>query len=91
MKAKILHKTPKGFLIGRGCRDVKIGSVVVFKNKDIGKVIDIFGPVNSPYIKILPFRKNDEIYGTVEIQYRPQKNRKNKIKKHLKAKKESKR
>ncbi|NPA62424.1 MAG: hypothetical protein GXN95_02590 [Methanococci archaeon] len=80
MKAKILHKTPKGFLIGRGCKEVKIGSVVIFKNKEIGKVIDIFGPVKSPYIKIRPSKKheNGEVNGTVEIIFPQRYGNKNK-------------
>ena len=65
---KILHKTPKGFLIARGKREIKIGSIVIFNNRRIGKVVDIFGPVAKPYIKILPTDKNIEISGTAYIK-----------------------
>ncbi|ACV24840.1 Gar1/Naf1 family protein [Methanocaldococcus fervens] len=68
MKIKILHKTPKGFLIGRGKREIKIGSVVIFENKKIGKVVDIFGPVAKPYVKILPINKDIEVTGTAFIK-----------------------
>ncbi|ENN95711.1 H/ACA RNA-protein complex component Gar1 [Methanocaldococcus villosus KIN24-T80] len=57
MKIKILHKTPKGFLIGRG-KNVKINSPVYFKKKKIGVIVDIFGPVSNPYIKIKPIKKD---------------------------------
>ncbi|WP_456371572.1 Gar1/Naf1 family protein [Methanocaldococcus sp.] len=67
MKIKILHKTPKGFLIGRGNREVKINSVVTYKNKKIGKVIDIFGPITNPYIKIRPINKDIEVPDIVYI------------------------
>ena len=70
MKVKILHKTPKGFLIGRGKREIKIGSEVIFNNKVIGKVVDIFGPVAKPYIKILPISKDIDISGTAFKIYR---------------------
>ncbi|WP_423792320.1 Gar1/Naf1 family protein [Methanocaldococcus indicus] len=56
MKIKILHKTPKGFFIGRGF--VKIGTDVFYKRKKVGKVVDIFGPVKNPYIKIKPYKKD---------------------------------
>ena len=68
MKVKILHKTPKGFLIGRGKREIKIGSEVILNNKVIGKVVDIFGPVAKPYIKILPISKDIDISGTAYIK-----------------------
>jgi RNA-binding protein len=68
LRVEILHKTPKGFLIGRGKREIKIGSVVIFKNKKIGKVVDIFGPVAKPYIKILPIDKGIEVSGTAYIK-----------------------
>jgi len=68
LKVEILHKTPKGFLIARGKREIKIGSVVIFKNKKIGKVVDIFGPVAKPYIKILPINKDIEVSGTAYIK-----------------------
>ncbi|CAB3289932.1 H/ACA RNA-protein complex component [Methanocaldococcus lauensis] len=82
MKIKILHKTPKGFLIGRGIRNIKINSVVTYKNKKIGKVIDIFGPITNPYIKIRPINKDIEVPEIVYI-----KNDKSKYKNHKKRKK----
>ncbi len=54
LRIKILHKTPKGFLIGRG--NVRVGLDVYFKHKKIGKIVDIFGPVNYPYVKIKPYK-----------------------------------
>jgi RNA-binding protein len=81
LKIKILHKTPKGFLIGKGKREIKIGSEVILKNKKIGKVVDIFGPVASPYIKILPLNKDIEVSGFVYIKNDKTKYRNSKKKK----------
>ncbi len=61
-KIKILHKTPKGKLIGRTDRQPQINSIVFLKTSDkkkIGKIYDVFGPVNKPYVKIIPF--NDAV------------------------------
>ncbi|ADG13602.1 H/ACA ribonucleoprotein complex subunit GAR1/NAF1 [Methanocaldococcus infernus] len=54
MKIKVLHKTPKGFIIGRG--QARIGDKVYYKRKLYGVVVDIFGPVAKPYIKIKPLK-----------------------------------
>ena len=61
-KIKILHKTPKGKIIGRIDRQPQINAIVFLKTDDkkkLGKIYDVFGPVNKPYIKIIPF--NDAV------------------------------
>ena len=61
-KIKILHKTPKGKIIGRIDRQPHINSIVFLKtndNRKLGKIYDVFGPVNKPYVEIIPF--NDAV------------------------------
>ncbi len=46
-------------------KPVELGLKVYLKNKVIGKVVDIFGPVDTPYAEIklnnkFRLRKNDE-------------------------------
>ncbi|ABR56733.1 Gar1/Naf1 family protein [Methanococcus aeolicus] len=55
-KVKLLHRTPKGKLIGITSVQPQINSFVFFKDgkKKIGKIYDIFGPANKPYVKIIP-------------------------------------
>ena len=55
-KVKLLHKTPKGKLIGITSTQPQINSFVFLKDgkKKIGKIYDIFGPANKPYVKIIP-------------------------------------
>jgi RNA-binding protein len=62
-KIQILHKTPKGKLIGRTKKQLRLNASVGLKIKDkikkIGKIYDIFGPVDEPYVKIIPFNEED--------------------------------
>lgn len=62
-RIEILHKTPKRKLIGRTYRQPRINSFVVLKTrnnvKKIGKIYDVFGPVNKPYVKIIPLKNAD--------------------------------
>ncbi|WP_421078378.1 Gar1/Naf1 family protein [Methanothermococcus sp. Ax23] len=61
-KIKILHKTPKGKIIGRTDRQPQINAIVFLKTESrtkLGKIYDVFGPVNKPYVKIIPF--NDAV------------------------------
>lgn len=51
---KLLHVTPSGG-IGRFEVEPKMGQPVFDKDgKRIGNIIDIFGPVERPYVKIKP-------------------------------------
>ncbi|AEH06695.1 Gar1/Naf1 family protein [Methanothermococcus okinawensis] len=57
-KIKILHKTPKGRIIGRTDRQPPLNAIVFLKTGDktkLGKIYDVFGPVNKPYVEIIPF------------------------------------
>ncbi|WP_292460887.1 Gar1/Naf1 family protein [Methanothermococcus sp.] len=61
-KIKILHKTPKGKIIGRTDRQPQINAIVFLKTEGrtkLGKIYDVFGPVNKPYVEIIPF--NDAV------------------------------
>ncbi|MBC7219666.1 MAG: hypothetical protein H5T49_06020 [Hadesarchaea archaeon] len=54
LTAKILHIRPRG-LIARGDQAPKIGQSVLDSSKRrIGNVVEIFGPVRSPYFTIKP-------------------------------------
>ena len=60
---KVLHLTDGKNLILKTMNVPKIGSLVVDqKLNKIGKVIDIFGQVNNPYIKIKPTIENANKY-----------------------------
>jgi len=64
-KITILHRTPKGKLIGRTRKQLRLNASVGLKIKDrikkIGKIYDIFGPVDEPYVKIIPFSEEDAV------------------------------
>lgn len=54
LTAKILHIRPRG-LVARGDQAPKMGQSVLDSSKRrIGNVVDIFGPVSSPYFLIKP-------------------------------------
>lgn len=60
---KVLLLTDSRNLILKTMNVPKMGSLVVDQNLNkIGKVIDIFGQVNNPYIKIQPTIKNANKY-----------------------------
>jgi RNA-binding protein len=51
---KLLHVTPSGG-VGRFEVEPKVGQPVFGRDgKRVGNVIDIFGPVQRPYVKIKP-------------------------------------
>ena len=65
----VLHTTShsnllvRGKLPNRGLIGIKTGSIVVTKKmKKIGRVYDIFGPVQQPYISIKPHISDREQY-----------------------------
>ncbi len=71
-KVKILHRTPKGKIIGTINRQPKINSIIFLKNNSktrLGKIYDVFGPVNKPYVKIIPFNEKaaNEILKNSEV------------------------
>ncbi|MBA2840440.1 RNA-binding protein [Methanococcus maripaludis] len=71
-KIKILHRTPKGKIIGRVKKQPRFNSPVGIKLKDrikkIGKIYDVFGPVEEPYVKIIPYSE-DDAEKTLESDY----------------------
>ncbi|MFQ6051071.1 MAG: H/ACA ribonucleoprotein complex subunit GAR1 [Candidatus Hydrothermarchaeota archaeon] len=55
---KVSHISPQNHLIARTNFLPKIGSTVLSENREIvGRVLDVFGPVNSPYVSIVPDKK----------------------------------
>jgi RNA-binding protein len=43
-----------------------IGKIVIDKQmKNVGRVVDVFGPVDSPYAKVILFPKSGDFCGTV--------------------------
>lgn len=52
---QVLHVSRSGNIILRIKNVPKIGTTVVDENlKSIGKVVDVFGPVSSPYASVKP-------------------------------------
>jgi len=57
-----IHRTPSGRLIGKSLisRPPRIGiKIYNSKGKLVGKIVDIIGPINSPYIVIKPLNEPD--------------------------------
>jgi RNA-binding protein len=60
---KILHLSNSRKLILKTKVKVEIGTkVLVAKNKPVGKVFDIFGPIKNPYISIDPSVNDPDRY-----------------------------
>ncbi|MBW9220972.1 Gar1/Naf1 family protein [Methanothermococcus sp. SCGC AD-155-M21] len=56
-KVKILHNLPNGRIIGRTNYQPKINMPIFLDSlgkKRLGKIYDIFGPVDRPYLNIIP-------------------------------------
>ena len=56
-KVKVLHNLPNGKIIGRTNYQPKINTPIFLDplgKKRLGKICDIFGPVNKPYLNIIP-------------------------------------
>ena len=55
-RIEILHELPNGRIIGRGDYQPKLKSTVFLdrsKKRILGRVYEVFGPVNKPYISIV--------------------------------------
>jgi len=55
-RVEILHELPNGRIVGRVNYQPKLKSTVFLdrsKRRVLGKVYEVFGPVNKPYISIL--------------------------------------
>lgn len=55
-RIKILHELPNGKIVGRVNYQPKLKSTVFLdrsKRKILGKVYEVFGPVNKPYVSIV--------------------------------------
>lgn len=52
---EVLHQAKSGRLIIKLYKEVKIGDVLVDKKeKKVAKIMEIIGPVNSPYASAIP-------------------------------------
>lgn len=63
----ILHQAKSGRLIVKVSREVGVGSVLVDeRGRKVGKVIELIGPVSSPYASVAPvtsrFGKGDRVF-----------------------------
>ena len=48
----------------------RIGAKVVDrKNREIGRVYDIIGPVSSPYVLVKPIRDHEDVSGYVYVRW----------------------
>jgi len=59
-RIEILHELPNGRVIGRADYQPKLRSTVFAdrsRRRVLGKVYEVFGPVNKPYISIIPTDK----------------------------------
>ena len=55
-RIEILHELPNGRIVGRANYQPKLKSTVFLdrsKRRVLGKVYEVFGPVNKPYISIV--------------------------------------
>lgn len=65
---KVLHVSKRGSLILRTEKTPPVGPDTVVMNKkaeEIGSILDVFGPVKSPYVSVRPKEKSgmDEYVG----------------------------
>lgn len=62
----VLHKSSQGKLIVRVDFAPTLSSVVVSSNLDrVGKVFDVFGPIDKPYVSVKLFKgiKSEQLVG----------------------------
>jgi len=75
----ILHVTPSRNVIAKIENIPRIGETVVDENlKPVGKVLDILGPVSSPYATIAPMIRDPEKLANKTVYVLPSKRRKEK-------------
>ncbi len=52
---EILHQAKSGRIIIKLIKDIKVGDILTdSKGKKIAKVVEIIGPVNTPYASAIP-------------------------------------
>ncbi len=59
---KVLHISKRGTIIIQTDKTPPVGrrSIVLDKKaQEVGIIIDVFGPVKTPYVSVRPRRKND--------------------------------
>jgi RNA-binding protein len=72
---KVLHVSKRGFLILKTDKTPAMGdrSVVVNKNAEkIGAIVDVFGPVKTPYVAVRPLDKKsaEKLVGQILYLYK---------------------
>jgi RNA-binding protein len=73
----ILHVTPSRNVVARIEKVPRIGETVVDENlKPVGKILDILGPVSSPYAMIAPTVRDVENLANRTVYTHPSKRRK---------------
>ncbi|MFW9799963.1 MAG: H/ACA ribonucleoprotein complex subunit GAR1 [Candidatus Thorarchaeota archaeon] len=75
---KVLHVSKRGLLILRTDKTPPIGERSVVMNKQaekIGTIVDVFGPVNNPYVSIKPLNKeiSHKLVGQILYLYKRKK------------------
>jgi RNA-binding protein len=78
----VLHKSRgSNNLILRAENTAFPGEVVVDKSlKKVGAVLDLFGPINTPYISVRPFKSNpDEYVGQILYKEAPENRRRGRV------------
>jgi rRNA processing protein Gar1 len=72
---KIFRKTFRSTYLVRSGKVPEIGAPVFLRSgKLVGKVLDVFGPVNLPYIEIKPKQASKDLLGEVVYTNRLMKN-----------------
>lgn len=59
---KVLHISKRGSIILRTDKTPPVGNrslVLDKKAQEVGTIIDVFGPVNAPYVAVRPKKKTD--------------------------------
>ncbi len=69
---KVIHKSHNRFILVSIESDKvpAIGAPVIDgKNRKIGRIYDVIGPVSSPYALVKPIRKDENVSGYVYVRW----------------------
>ena len=78
---RVLHVSPSRNVIAKTEKTPRIGETVVDENlKPVGKIVDIFGPVASPYATVKTTMRNPDVLSNKTLYVLPLKRRKEKMK-----------
>jgi rRNA processing protein Gar1 len=52
---EVLHLTPRGSLVVKAPALIPVGTILVDQRREpVGRVVDVIGPVNAPYLIVAP-------------------------------------